>query len=128
MCPALCIAASSPTRSTAVRRQSNPAELPARVGREEVAIGGPDVRSGRCARAATQHELIAHELRVVLSQRTLHRAIPGIGEIGAAGPLPHVAKELRRPIACDRMEATTLHKIPRYRPLPRANFPLRLGR
>src|ERR1035438_7693037 len=51
--------------------QSNPGELPACLRGEEVAVAGADVRRRRYARTAAQHHLPAHELAVVLSQRTV---------------------------------------------------------
>ena len=51
------------------RARRNAAELPVRVGREEVAVARADVAGRRGARAAAQHVLVAHELAVVLAER-----------------------------------------------------------
>ena len=59
--------------SDCVARQAQAAELPARVGRKEVAVARADVARGRGARAAAQHELVAHELAVVLADRARRR-------------------------------------------------------
>src|ERR1700744_1853036 len=75
-------------------RQTNPAELPTRVWREEISIGSADVRPRRRNRAAAQDELIAHEFAVVFPQRARRRPIAGIGEIRAARPLPYFAEHL----------------------------------
>ena len=69
-------------------------ELPARPGVEEVAIGGANVRARRGAGAAAQHELIAHELAVVLSDRARRRLEAWIRQVSASRPLPHVAVDL----------------------------------
>ena len=69
-------------------------ELPARVGGEEVAVGRPDVRARRGARAAAEHVLVAHELAVVFAQGTGQRPIARIGCVRALGPLPDIAEEL----------------------------------
>ena len=65
----------SPERGgSGVARQAHAAELPLRVGREEVAVAGADVARRRGARAAAQHELVAHELAVVFADRACERA------------------------------------------------------
>src|SRR5918912_500865 len=83
-----------------VLREANPRKLPAGGRREEIPIRRPDVRAGRRARAAAEDELVAHELAVVLAQRPGGRAIAGVGEISALGPLPDVAIQLRGARAC----------------------------
>src|SRR5581483_7762894 len=67
-------------------------ELPAVVWIEEVAIGDTAVACRRCKRGAAQHQLIDHELAVVLAERAFDGAVAGIGGIGAAGPLPDDAE------------------------------------
>ena len=60
-------------------RQPNARELPARVGREEVAIRRPDMGDGGRAGSAAQHKLIAHELAVVFTQLSRQRSITRVG-------------------------------------------------
>src|ERR1700742_895092 len=67
-------------------------ELPAVVWIEEVAIGDAAVSVRRCERGAAQHQLIDHELAVVLAECAFDGAIAWIGTIGAAGPLPDDAE------------------------------------
>lgn len=83
-----------PRPASGVPRQPYSGKLPARLGREEIAVAGPDVAARRDAGAAAQHVLIAHEFAVVFSHRAAVRAEAGIGLVGAAGPLPGVAVEL----------------------------------
>src|SRR5258708_24100954 len=59
------------------------------MGIKEVAITDTAEPGGSCKRGAAQHQLIDHELAVVLAERALDRPIAGGGRIGAAGPLPH---------------------------------------
>src|SRR5258708_8282149 len=59
------------------------------MGIKEVAITDTAVPGGSCKRGAAQHQLIDHELAVVLAERALDRPIAGVGRIRAAGPLPH---------------------------------------
>ena len=54
-------------------RQPDPRHLPARGGREEVAVGRPDVRARREAGPAAQHHLAGHELAVVLAELAFQR-------------------------------------------------------
>lgn len=82
--------------ASGVPRQPYPGKLPARLGREEIAVTGPDVAARRHAGATAQHVLIAHEFAVVFSHRAAVRPEAGIGFVGAAGPLPGVAVELGR--------------------------------
>ena len=60
-------------RSSRVARQPETAELPACVGREEIAVGRADVRARGRAGAAAQHVLVAHEFAVVLADRAGRR-------------------------------------------------------
>ena len=69
-------------------------ELPGGFRRKEITIGGAYVRPRRDTRAAAQHELVAHELAVVLAERSSGRSIAGIGGILAARPFPYVPVEL----------------------------------
>ena len=59
---------------------------------EEVAIGDTAVAFRGCKRGAAQHQLVDHELAVVLPERALDGAVAGVGRIGAAGPLPDDAE------------------------------------
>src|SRR6266851_1401821 len=63
-------------------------KLPAMVRIKEVAIGNTAMSVGSCKRGAAQHQLVDHELAVVLAERALDGAVTGIGGVGAAGPLP----------------------------------------
>src|SRR5258708_18861322 len=80
---------------SAIVGQPDPGKLPARFRREEISIGGPDVRLRSRTRASAQHHLIAHKFSVVLSQRAFCRLVSGIGKIRARGPLPYVAETLQ---------------------------------
>src|SRR5215471_19734739 len=70
-------------------------ELPAGRGREEVAVARANVASGGGARASAEHQLVAHELAVVLADRTRGGNESGIGDVGTRCPLPDVAEPLR---------------------------------
>ena len=83
-----------------------------RLGREEIAVAGPDVAARRHAGAAAQHVLIAHEFAVVFSHRAAVRAEAGIGLVGAAGPLPGVAVELGGPDQPGRAGAGRVSRWP----------------
>ena len=85
--------------SCRVLRKAQAGELPALMRVEEIAVGGADVPAGRRAAAAAQDLLAHHELAVVLADGAGGRAVAGIGLVGAGGPLPHVAEELREPAA-----------------------------
>src|SRR5207249_2533239 len=119
------------TRPAAIRlrvcRQPQPGELPAAVGMEEVAIGGTDVSDGGGAGAAAQHELVAHELAVVLAQRPRQRLEAGIRGVSAARPLPDVAVELQERLVSAggaRVAAPALDEVPLYRRALARNLPL----
>ena len=75
------------------RARRTPAEGPAGAGREEVAVGGADVPARRGAAPAPEHVLAHHELAVVLADGARGGAEPGIGGVGARGPLPGVAED-----------------------------------
>src|SRR6185369_17789724 len=79
-----------PDSRRAIAGEAQPRELPARLRREEVAIGRADVRSRRHARAAAQHVLPAHELAVVFADSARRGPETGIGRVIAARPLPRV--------------------------------------
>ena len=83
-----------PPAALHVPGKSDARELPPGLRGKEVAVGGPDVRPGRCARATPQDHLVAHELAVVLAQRPRGRAKAPIGRVRALGPFPDVAEEL----------------------------------
>src|SRR5580765_7205134 len=69
-------------------------ELPACGGREEVSVGGADVRGGSDAGASAEDHLRAHELAVVLAEGAGERRVAGVAGVGAGGPLPGVAEDL----------------------------------
>src|SRR5690242_10957434 len=75
---------------SSVLSNADPRELPARGGRKEVAIGCPAVASRRRAACALEHELAAHELPVVLANRTRGRREARVGSEGALCPFPDV--------------------------------------
>src|SRR5215472_4770958 len=70
-------------------------ELPAGLGREEVAVGGANVAAGGGTRASAEHELVAHELAVVFADDPGGRSESGICDVGTRCPLPDVAEPLR---------------------------------
>src|SRR4051812_2304706 len=77
---------------SSVFSKSNPRELPACAGREEVAIGGAAVPARRRAAGALQHELAGHELAVVLANGPLGGREAGVRSEGALSPFPDVAE------------------------------------
>src|SRR5207253_6912812 len=99
---------------TNVAREAHAAELPARGGREEIAIARADVGGRRRAGSAAQDVLIRHELAVVFADRPRRRTIAGIRVVRTARPFPYVAKHLHRTLRCGRrrrMKAFILEKI-----------------
>src|SRR3546814_10688438 len=72
-------------------------ELPALVGVEEIAVGGPHMAARRRAASAAKHELAAHELAIIFAHRAGGGTEARIGTIGAAGPFPHAAEHLLQP-------------------------------
>ena len=75
-------------RRLGVVHEPDSAELPARRRIEEIPIARARVPVRRRLRASAQHHLVNHELAVVFAERIRRRAIAGIGQIGAARPLP----------------------------------------
>src|SRR5271167_1566777 len=84
-----------------VFRQSDSRELPASLGRKEIAVSRPNVRGRGRARAASQNKLITHELGVVLAQGPRGWARARIGCVRAASPLPDIAETLSNSRAVD---------------------------
>src|ERR1700679_3105957 len=78
------------------RSQPNSGKLPACLRRKEISVAGANVGGGRDAGAASQHHLPAHEFAVIFPQRSSQRSKPRIAKVSARGPLPAIAKELRR--------------------------------
>src|SRR5579871_1901267 len=74
---------SSASRSGGIAGQADAAELPARIRREEVAIGPARMAARSSARCAPQDHLVAHELTVVFTERPGRRPIARIGDVGA---------------------------------------------
>ena len=64
---------------------------------KEVAVADAHVVGRGRAGAPAQDHLVAHELAVVLADRTGGDAKAGVGRVGAGGPLPDVAEHLREP-------------------------------
>src|SRR5450759_1136924 len=76
-------------KSGGVVGEAQSRELPAMMGIKEVSIGDTAVPARGCKRGTAQHQLVDHELAVVLAERALDGPVAGIGGVGAAGPLPH---------------------------------------
>src|SRR5664279_449978 len=99
------------------------------MGRTEVAIGRSNMRLRRRAGSAAQHHLVAHELAVVLANRSLGRLETGIGAVRACRPFPNIAEHLRqrfrqrRRLHRARMQMTALQQISRHPARSRRNFP-----
>src|SRR6185503_14473825 len=81
-----------------VANEPDAAELPARLRTEEVAIGLSEVRTRSRAGSAAQHELVAHELAVVLAERAGGTRVAGIGRVRARRPLPDFAEHLQEAV------------------------------
>src|SRR5690348_7926912 len=81
-------------RSCGILGETHAGELPARRGREEVAVARAQVRLRTRAAAAAQHALAAHELAVVFAERAGPRPIAGIRQVRAARPFPDIAEQL----------------------------------
>src|SRR5262249_11543970 len=112
-------------------RQSYAGELPAGIRGEEVTVAAAEVRVRRRTRPAAQDHLVAHELPVVLAQRARRRLIPGVADVGAGGPFPHVTEQLGRPSARvragdgPRVQCFALKKVTDEGALARHGFPFR---
>ena len=82
------------------------------------------------ARSAPQHELVAHELRVVFAEGALGRCHPWIRRVGALGPFPDVAEALSKSRAGhggQRVEVLALQEVaPRGAPRARGDLPFGL--
>src|SRR5580698_9930999 len=74
--------------------EPNTGELPTRLRREEIPIGGADVGRRRNAGTAAQHHLPTHELAVVFAERTRQRPKAWVAKIGARRPLPTIPPPL----------------------------------
>src|SRR5664280_2284043 len=99
------------------------------MGRKEVPIGRSNVRLRRRAGSAAQHHLIAHELAVVLADRSLGRLETGIGAVGAGRPFPNIAEHLRQRLRRlnrlnrARMQTPALETVSCHPARSRRNFP-----
>src|SRR5512138_475079 len=114
-----------------IARQANAAELPARGGIEEIAISRANVIARRGARSAAQHELIAHELTVVLAERARQRMETGIGSVRRSSPLPDIAKHLFEPRRVRNvlgMQPIVVQKVASDRQVCRSDLPFRFRR
>src|SRR5208337_1068411 len=87
--------AGRPCQKLPLLRQPNSGKLPARLWSKEIAVASADVPCRRDARSAAQHHLSAHELAVVLAQRSIHRMKTRIAQVGATSPHPAVPIPLR---------------------------------
>src|SRR5690606_23075637 len=109
--------------------QTNAGELPGGLGRKEVAVGRPDVGFRSGAGAASKDKLVAHELAVILTERTRSGLVAGIWCVRTTGPLPQVTEEPgQRCIAPDcvrtnRMIVFLLHEIAGHGSAGRCNLP-----
>src|SRR5689334_440969 len=124
--------ASTSSRNASVWRSSvaskaKPRELPARGGREEVAIGGAAVPArGRAARSL-QHELPAHKLAVIFADCACRRSEAGVGSEGALSPFPYIAENPAagaRKNGAGQVELVADHRVGRGGEI----LPLALGR
>src|SRR6266571_709829 len=118
----------------AVICQPYPGKLPACFRREEIAVGGADVRARSGARSSAQDHLAAHEFSVVFTQRTGRGLVSRISKIGAGRPLPDIAKQLKRLAVFTRrrsglrMKPAVLQKIVFHRRCAAGgDFPFKLG-
>ena len=114
-----------------VFRQSDPRELPASLGGEEVPVSRTNVRSRGHARPAAEDELVAHELGVVFTKRPRCRPRAWIGGVRAGSPLPDVAETLSNSCAvrrCLRMEITAFEEVAIRLGIASGRFPFGLGR
>src|ERR1019366_2182441 len=75
-------------KSGGVVGEAQSRELPAMMRIKEVSIGNTAMSARSCKRGAAQHQLVDHDLAVVLAERALDGPVAGIRRIGAAGPLP----------------------------------------
>src|SRR5690606_39091114 len=117
--------------SSVVASQAHARELPARMWVKEIAIRRPNVVAGCGARGAAQHELIAHELAVVLTVRTAEPPEAGTGDVGRGSPFPRVAEALLESGGVwrvARVQLTVFEEVSLYRQRRRGDFPLGLRR
>src|SRR3989304_657176 len=103
------------------------------MGIEEIAIGPPHMALWRHAGAAPEHELIAHELAVVLANGARRGLEARVGEIGASRPFPDIAEHLLEPFARrgrhgPEMGMPERAALERRRPRPPPPPPPRQGR
>src|SRR5687767_8410936 len=80
--------------------QADSAELPASVGRKEIAIAGSQVALGGNAGTAAQHQLVTHEFPVVFAERPAEGLVARIRQIRTRRPFPDIAEKLRRDRRC----------------------------
>src|SRR3546814_13750155 len=72
-------------------------ELPALVGVEEIAVGGPHMAARRRAASAAKHELAAHELAFLFAHPAGGGTEARIGRIGPPGQFTPAAELLFHP-------------------------------
>ena len=113
-----------------ISRYTKNGELPALIGVKEIAIGQPDVASGRRTRSAAQHELVAHELAIVLAQRAGLEPVARIGPIRALRPLPDITEHLTQFVSfcCVRryrLQAFAVDKVAFHGQFSALDLPLR---
>src|SRR5579862_3065878 len=98
--------------------------------REEIAITRSYMTGRGGARAAAQHQLIAHELAVVFANQTGSRLKSRVRSVGACRPFPHVSKhlEMARMFRHPRMEYVLVQERSSDGGSQGCNFPFGLGR
>src|SRR5437016_7798322 len=116
----------------AVIGQPDAGELPAGFRGEKVSIAGPDVRFRSYAGTSAKYHLVAHEFSIVLTESARRGLVAVVGQVGAGGPFPDVAKNLLRLIfLCTArshgMETAVLEQIALYFELRGSHFPLEFG-
>src|SRR5262249_49652936 len=84
----------------------------------EVAVGVPGVRPRCRTGSAPQDHLVAHELAVVLTQRSARRCVAGIADIGTRRPLPYVSVQSEDWAAVIRRHACRWVKVPSFQEMP----------
>ena len=79
-----------------VAGEPNATELPAMMGVEKIAVTGAQMVGAAGAGAAPQYHLVTHELAVVFAHGPLGGLEARVGQVGAGGPFPDIAEQLRR--------------------------------
>jgi len=107
--------------------ESESHKLPPRMRREEIAIGGANVRLRCGTGASAEHHLVAHKFAVVFAERAFNWMEFRICRVGAGGPFPDIAEKLRT-VRSGWMEQAGFEEIPFDRLRGCGDFPFGLGR